>query len=141
MKPLFFACLAFSFALTVAAATASGSDSPEAARALALGEELFFDPNVGGSTNSWSCNTCHGGGAGLGSAADLLNPKQAVRYCVSNRMGGILERKDWHVGALTIYVLSFSGVEGAATEPEAPVSPKSGPLKGWEKNNKPVGKK
>ena len=55
---------------------------------LELGQELFNDPKLGGSTNESSCNSCHAGGKGLENAAANKRLSKLVNRCLVDKMAG-----------------------------------------------------
>lgn len=53
-----------------------------------LGQELFNDPKLGGSTNESSCNSCHTGGKGLENAAANKKLSKLINSCLVDKMAG-----------------------------------------------------
>ena len=63
-------------------ACAAGKSSEE------TGKEIFNDPQLGGSTNESSCNSCHAGGKGLENAAGKKKFSKLVNNCLVGKMEG-----------------------------------------------------
>ena len=55
---------------------------------MEFGQELFNDPELGGSTNDSSCNSCHAGGKGLENAALSKKFSKLVNKCLVDKMAG-----------------------------------------------------
>jgi len=53
-----------------------------------LGQQLFNDPNFGGSTNESSCNTCHADGKGLENAMGKKKLSKLINTCLVEKMAG-----------------------------------------------------
>jgi cytochrome c peroxidase len=102
-KKLFTIWMAISFALTAAMAMAADKMLLEK-----TGEDLFFNPALGGSRNELSCNSCHNQGRGLESVADNPGLVPAIRKCLLDKMGGSNKDGQVKMGALAAYVRDLS---------------------------------
>jgi cytochrome c peroxidase len=102
-KKLFTTWMAISFALTAAMAMAADQKLLEE-----TGEDLFFNPALGGSLNELSCNSCHNQGRGLESAADNPGLILAIKKCLLDKMGGSNKGGKVKMGTLTAYVRDLS---------------------------------
>jgi hypothetical protein len=102
MKPLFITGMAISFALATAMAMAADQRSYEE-----IGQNLFFDPAMGGSTNVLSCNSCHSRGYRLDNAATNSNIMPAIRQCLIENLGGSKEGNQVDMRALRAYIVSI----------------------------------
>jgi cytochrome c553 len=74
---------------------------------VALGEKLFNDPGLGGSTNDKSCGSCHPGGEGLkgGEAPGLA---AIINQCLAGALGGQpLEEDSSAMQSLILYLESL----------------------------------
>jgi hypothetical protein len=114
MKPLFITCMVISFALTAAMAMAADQKS------LELGEDLFHDPNLGGSTNQMSCSSCHAWGYRLQDAATHPDLLSAIRQCLIKELGGSNRNRIFDMQALRTYVLSLSAEAPTTLEHSPP---------------------
>lgn len=77
-----------------------------------LGEQLFNDPALGGSTNDKSCNSCHSQGEGLEGAGD--NPKltKMINKCITGPLEGEkIDGRTVNMRSLKMYILSLGGEE------------------------------
>jgi cytochrome c peroxidase len=114
MKPLFITGMIISFALTTALAMAADQKS------LKLGEDLFHDPNLGGSTNQMSCSSCHAEGYRLQNAATHPDLLSAIRLCLINELGGSNKNRIFDMPALRDYALSLAAEAPTALEHSTP---------------------
>jgi hypothetical protein len=114
MKPLFITGMIISFALTTALAMAADQKS------LKLGEDLFHDPNLGGSTNQMSCSSCHAEGYRLQNAATHPDLLSAIRLCLINELGGSNKNRIFDMPALRDYALSLAAEAPIALEHSTP---------------------
>jgi len=92
---------------------------------LELGEELFYDPTLGGSANELSCNSCHNRGRGLENIPAGPQLMSAIKQCLVNEMGGSAEGAFLFMRELPAYVLSLSG-KGAGASGNSPPDMKGG---------------
>jgi cytochrome c peroxidase len=81
---------------------------------LKVGEELFHDPNLGGSANQLSCNSCHDRGRLLENVSPGQEFMLAIRRCLNKNLGGGNKGRNINMMALKTYILSISG----AAQPE-----------------------
>jgi len=73
-----------------------------------LGEKLFKDPSLGGSTNEQSCNSCHADGAKLEKAADEKNLSKVINSCITGQLGGNkLDGRSVEMRSLKMYIESL----------------------------------
>jgi len=79
---LVMAILAGSILLTGGLAMAAGKTSAE------MGEKLFSDPALAGSTNDKSCNSCHAKGEGLEKAGDNKKLSKIINQCITGPLKG-----------------------------------------------------
>jgi cytochrome c553 len=78
-------------------------------KTLELGEVLFHMPNLGGSTNSLSCSSCHAKGLLLQEAAKHSNLMSAIRHCLIKELGGSNKKgRSFSMFSLKSYILSIS---------------------------------
>ena len=96
-------CLAVVLAVFFAAGTVyAGKIS------LELGQELFNDPKLGGSTNDSSCNSCHTGGKGLENAAAEKKFSKLVNRCLIDKMEGEkMDGRKASMRSLKMYIKSL----------------------------------
>lgn len=88
------------------ASTLLAVENPSAA----LGEKLFNDSSIGGTSNSKTCNTCHPNGKGLEKAGS--NPKIAtiINKCIAGALGGKQIAVDSvEMQSLILYIKSVKG--------------------------------
>jgi hypothetical protein len=104
LKPLFITGMAISFALTATVAMAADQRPLEE-----IGEDLFYNPALGGSINELSCNSCHSWGYRLEYAPGNPNVMFAIRQCLVDRLGGSNKDGLVNMGALGAYVMELSG--------------------------------
>jgi len=73
-----------------------------------MGEKLFNDPALGGSTSSLSCSKCHPGGKGLDKAAELPNLASTINYCIENSLNGSrINENSVEMQSLILYIKSL----------------------------------
>jgi len=73
-----------------------------------LGRELFNDPQLGGSANDASCNSCHAGGKGLENAASAKKLTKLVNACLTGKMEGEkLDGRNVSMRSLKMYIESL----------------------------------
>jgi hypothetical protein len=125
MKPLFITSMTISFALATAMAMATDQRSYEE-----IGQELFFDSTLGGSTNALSCNSCHSGGYRLDNAATKHDIMPAIRRCLVDNLGGSKESGQADMRALRAYLVNFLR-DSSITPEDSP----SGMLSGFQPGN------
>ncbi len=72
-----------------------------------MGEQLFKDPGLAGSSNEKSCNTCHAGGKGL-EQADSGKLVQQIKRCMSGPMESTpLDGRTVEMKSLKLYIESL----------------------------------
>jgi len=74
-----------------------------------MGKELFNDPNLGGSPNESSCNSCHAAGKGLEQVTTSKKLSRLINKCLVDRMEGT--KMDGRIAAmrsLKKYILSLN---------------------------------
>jgi len=94
---------ALAFLLTAAGNAQAGKTS------LEYGKSLFSNPELGGSTNDKSCNSCHADGEKLAAAA--ANPKLAelINKCITGPMlGEKIDGRSAEMRSLKLYLQSLS---------------------------------
>lgn len=97
MLTLTLAALLSTAALTVLAAEPS----------VARGKELFNDPNLGGSTNPMSCNTCHQDGKGMEKAGGREDLASMINTCIIQALQGKqLDEQSPEMQSLQLYIRS-----------------------------------
>lgn len=83
------------------------------------GKVLFNDPELGGSTNSRSCNSCHPGGNGLEDAGNkdfttfmklrVNDLEDVINICIENPLKGkALDKDSREMKDLVAYIRSLS---------------------------------
>ncbi|OGR03302.1 MAG: hypothetical protein A2511_16885 [Deltaproteobacteria bacterium RIFOXYD12_FULL_50_9] len=75
---------------------------------MELGQKLFNDKTLGGSTGDKSCNSCHANGKGLEKAGN--NPKlaEAINRCVVNMGGKKIDGRTVEMKSLELYIKSLA---------------------------------
>jgi len=101
----------FVLVLTAAGATATEKTEPKTTKAktsIELGQKLFNDKTLGGSTGDKSCNSCHANGKGLEKAGN--NPKlaEAINRCVVNMGGKKIDGRTVEMKSLELYIKSLA---------------------------------
>lgn len=74
-----------------------------------IGKELFNDPNLSGSPNESSCNSCHAAGKGLEQVTTSKKLSRLINKCLIDRMEGT--KMDGRIAAmrsLKKYILSLN---------------------------------
>jgi len=75
---------------------------------LELGEKLFKDPTLGGSTNDKSCDSCHAGGKKLEKAAGEKNLTGVINRCITGPLGGHkIDGRSAEMRSLKMYIESL----------------------------------
>ena len=73
-----------------------------------LGQELFNDPKLNGSTDESSCNSCHAGGKGLENVAGKKKLSKLVNNCLVGKMAGEkLDGRTANMRSLKMYIQSL----------------------------------
>lgn len=76
---------------------------------LELGEKLFGDVSLGGSTNSKTCNNCHANGEGLQNAAEQKKLVKLMNRCIKDHLGGKkIDGRSAEMRSLKMYIKSLS---------------------------------
>ncbi len=89
--------------LAMAAPAAGGKSSAE------LGEKLFNDPAFAGSTNEYSCKSCHQGGKKLGKIGGRKNLARIINRCITGPMSGKkIDGRSVEMRSLKLYLQSLS---------------------------------
>jgi len=97
--------LAVILVLFIAAGTAyaAGKSSTE------LGQELFNDPKLGGSTNDSSCGSCHAGGKDLENAVGNKKLTKLINNCLVGKMvGEKIDGRTVSMRSLKMYIKSLN---------------------------------
>lgn len=95
MGILLLSCLSFSLAF--------GSES-----SVALGEKLFNDPALAGSTNPRSCASCHPDGKGMMKAAEREDLVKMINKCIAGALGTKkIDEGSAEMLSLKMYIMSF----------------------------------
>jgi cytochrome c peroxidase len=97
--------LAVILVLFIAAGTAyaAGKSSAE------LGQELFNDPKLGGSTNDSSCSSCHAEGKDLENAAGNKKLSKLINNCLVGKMvGEKIDGRTVSMRSLKMYIKSLN---------------------------------
>jgi cytochrome c peroxidase len=82
---------------------AEGNSSAE------LGEKLFKDASLGGSTNETSCNTCHDNGKGLEKAGSNPKLSEMINKCVTGPLKGEkIDGRSVEMRSLKMYIESLA---------------------------------
>lgn len=85
------------------AGVAMAAEQPSAA----MGEKLFNDPGLGGSTSDRSCGSCHPGGEGL-KGGENPNYAHMINQCLMGALGGQpLEEDSPAMQSLILYLQSL----------------------------------
>ena len=75
---------------------------------MELGRDLFNDPELAGSTNESSCNSCHAGGKGLENAAANKKLSKLVNRCLIGKMAGEkMDGRKASMRSLKMYIKSL----------------------------------
>ena len=72
-----------------------------------LGEEMFNDSKLKGSTNESSCNSCHVSGKGLENVESKMMTKKVNNCLVSKMAGEKLDGRKAPMRSLKKYILSL----------------------------------
>jgi len=73
-----------------------------------LGQELFNDAKLSGSTNESSCSSCHGGGKGLENAGENKKLTKLINSCLVDRMAGEkMDGRKADMRSLKMYIQSL----------------------------------
>jgi cytochrome c peroxidase len=95
--------------LALAALLVTAAQTSLAAEASAIqGKTLFNDPNLGGSTNPSSCNTCHQEGKGLEKAGARDDLATMINTCIVQALQGKkLDEHSPEMESLLLYIRSL----------------------------------
>jgi len=75
---------------------------------MTMGEKMFMDPHLSGSTNANSCNSCHAQGQGLAGAATNPDLGQAINNCLMANMGGHkMDGRSAEMRSMKMYVMAM----------------------------------
>ena len=75
---------------------------------LMYGEVLFDDPAFNGSTNEYSCNSCHMDGKGFTSSLDIKKLPESINHCITESLRTkVLDEHSIEMRSLQITVLSI----------------------------------
>jgi len=87
-----------------------GSQSMAGESSIELGEKLFNDPTLGGSTNSKSCGSCHPGGEGLEKAGAKEDLTAMINRCIVGPLkGDKIDGRTVNMRSLKMYIESLGG--------------------------------
>lgn len=100
-QKIFVAVFAAFLLLTGASQVMAGKISVE------LGEKMFFDSKLNGSTNESSCNSCHAGGKGLENVESKMMTKKVNNCLVGKMVGEKLDGRKASMRSLKKYILSL----------------------------------
>lgn len=75
-----------------------------------MGEKLFNDPTLGGSTNDTTCSSCHPDGKGLEKAGDNNKLAEVINRCITGPLkGSKIDGRTVAMRSLKMYILSLGG--------------------------------
>ena len=75
---------------------------------VAMGEQMFMDSHLAGSTNANSCNSCHAGGKGMTQAKDNPMLSRAINNCLVAHMGGMkMDGRTAAMRSMKMYVMAM----------------------------------
>jgi cytochrome c553 len=95
--------VALIFAFSISANVALGGESSSA-----LGEKLFNDSTLGGSTNPKSCASCHPKGEGMAKAADRSDLTEMINRCIVGPLKGEkIDGRSVEMRSLKMYIQSL----------------------------------
>lgn len=95
-------------AVAVALLLMTGASAVKAGKiSIELGQEMFNDAKLSGSTNESSCNSCHADGKGLEKVVSK-NMTKLVNNCLTGKMAGEkLDGRQAPMRSLKKYILSL----------------------------------
>lgn len=83
----------------------TGGQVMAAKSSVELGEKLFNDPTLGGSTNDKSCNSCHAAGEGLEKAAANKKLVKVINQCITGPLKGVkIDGRTTEMRSLKMYI-------------------------------------
>jgi cytochrome c peroxidase len=100
-QKIFVAVFAVCLLLTGASMVMAGKISVE------LGEEMFYDSKLNGSTNESSCNSCHASGKGLENVESKMMTMKVNSCLVGKLAGEKLDGRQAPMRSLKKYILSL----------------------------------
>ncbi len=89
--------------IAIASPAWSGKSSAE------LGKKLFDDPTFAGSTNEYSCKSCHENGKNLKNIGNRKNLAKIINRCITGPLGGTkIDGRSVQMRSLKLYLQSLS---------------------------------
>jgi len=74
-----------------------------------LGQKLFNDPTLGGSSNDKSCASCHPNGEGMEKAGAKSNLAKIINQCITGPLGGEkIDGRTVEMRSLKMYIESLA---------------------------------
>ena len=97
------------FTVVLAGALAAGTALAASKSSTAYGEQLFNDPELGGSVNDNSCSSCHANGDGLAEADENAKLTKTINKCVTRALETKkIDGRSAEMRSLKMYVLSLA---------------------------------
>ena len=86
-----------------------GGQAIAAKSSVEIGEKLFGDPTLGGSSNTKNCNSCHANGEGLTKSADSKKLVKLMNKCITDKLEGEkIDGRSAKMRSLKMYIKSLA---------------------------------
>lgn len=86
-----------------------GGQATAAKTSIELGEKLFHDTTLGGSTNDKSCSSCHAAGEGLEDISSNKKLTKTINQCVTEALNGNkIDGRSAEMRSLKMYATGLS---------------------------------